>query len=202
MYPATSGAGASYPYLRPAIWPVRSRRGVDVPLSRVPNQRRMASVRFLLRLVQTEKAVTLGGAIILGIVMMALLPNAIAVSDPNRIDVSVVLIGPSTAHPLGTDELGRDVWSRVVFGTRVSLGVALASVGSALVVGSIIGVSAAWTSARIDNLIMRLMDLAFAFPSILLAMMILSLWAWAHRATSLPLQSSTRQASRVSLEGP
>ncbi|HEV8353488.1 MAG TPA: ABC transporter permease [bacterium] len=121
-----------------------------------------------------EKAVGFGGAIVLGIVLMALFPQAIAVADPNRIDVSVLLAGPSLAHPLGTDELGRDVWSRVVVGARVSLIVALAAVGSALVAGSIIGVVAAWASGRVDNLIMRLMDLAIAFPSILLAMMIIA----------------------------
>jgi len=132
------------------------------------------SIRAFMKFMVKEKAIGLGGAIVLGIMLMALFPQAVSVADPNRIDVSVLLTGPSLAHPLGTDELGRDVWSRVVVGARVSLVVALAAVGGALVAGSIIGVSAAWASGRVDNLIMRLMDLAIAFPSILLAMMIIA----------------------------
>lgn len=132
----------------------------------------IAFTRTLPKVIKRGASAVLGGAIVLGIVIMALFPGAIATADPNRIDVSVVLTGPSLAHPLGADELGRDLWSRMVFGARVSLAVALAAVGSALVTGSIIGIFSAWTSARVDNLIMRIMDLAFAFPSILIAMMI------------------------------
>lgn len=134
----------------------------------------IAFTRTLPKVIKRGASAVLGGAIVLGIVIMALFPGAIATADPNRIDVSVVLTGPSLAHPLGADELGRDLWSRMVFGARVSLAVALAAVGSALVTGSIIGIFSAWTSARVDNLIMRIMDLAFAFPSILIAMMITS----------------------------
>jgi peptide/nickel transport system permease protein len=128
----------------------------------------------LLELLQRQMAVALGGAIVLAIVVMAVFPQVISRTDPNRLDVSAILTGPSVAHPLGTDELGRDVWSRVVFGARVSLGVALAAVASALVAGAVIGVFAGWTKPRVDNIVMRVMDLAFAFPSILLAMMIIA----------------------------
>lgn len=128
----------------------------------------------LLDLLQRQMAVALGGAIVLAIVGMAVFPQVISRTDPNRLDVSAILTGPSVAHPLGTDELGRDVWSRVVFGARVSLGVALAAVASALVAGAVIGVFAGWTKPRVDNIVMRVMDLAFAFPSILLAMMIIA----------------------------
>jgi peptide/nickel transport system permease protein len=136
--------------------------------------RAIASIRSFAKFLWREKAIGLGGAIVFGMALMALFPQAIAVTDPNRLDVSVLLTGPSLAHPLGTDELGRDIWSRVVVGARVSLIVALAAIGSALVAGSMIGVFAAWAGGRVDNLSMRLMDLAFAFPSILLAMMIIA----------------------------
>jgi peptide/nickel transport system permease protein len=96
----------------------------------------------------------------------------IAPFDPNSPDFAAVLEPPSLRHPFGTDELGRDVLSRILFGTRASLFAGFASVAGALVVGTAIGLFAGYFGRRIDTIFMRLMDVVFAFPSILLALAI------------------------------
>ncbi|MCX7326912.1 MAG: ABC transporter permease, partial [Hyphomicrobiales bacterium] len=84
----------------------------------------------------------------------------------------VMLAPPSLQHLFGTDELGRDVFSRVVFGARASLFVGFASVAGALVVGTTIGLIAGYFGRWVDATLMRVMDVVFAFPSILLALAI------------------------------
>ena len=79
---------------------------------------------------------------------------------------------PSTAHPLGTDDLGRDILSRIIYGGRVSLEVALISVSISLGIGLIIGLITGYWKGWIDNLLMRFMDAILAFPSLVLALAI------------------------------
>jgi peptide/nickel transport system permease protein len=82
------------------------------------------------------------------------------------------LLAPSAAHLLGTDELGRDVFSRIVFGARISLYVGLVSVSLALLLGVLAGVLAGYMGGTADNLIMRLVDVMLAFPGLVLAIVI------------------------------
>ena len=84
------------------------------------------------------------------------------------------LQGPSLSHPFGTDELGRDVLSRVLIAARASLLVGLVSVGIALTAGVVLGLVAGFYGRRVDDVVMRLMDMLFAFPAILLAIAILA----------------------------
>jgi ABC-type dipeptide/oligopeptide/nickel transport system permease subunit len=79
---------------------------------------------------------------------------------------------PSWSHLFGTDELGRDVFSRVIFGSRVSLPIALVLVGCAMVIGSTVGAIAGYLRGPVDGVLMRLTDLVFAFPPIILAMVV------------------------------
>lgn len=79
---------------------------------------------------------------------------------------------PSLSHPLGTDELGRDVLSRVLYGSRVSLEVGVLAIGLALLIGIPLGVIAGYSGGRIDELIMRITDVFLSFPTLLLAMAI------------------------------
>ena len=96
----------------------------------------------------------------------------VAPFDPHRPDFAAVLEPPSLRHPFGTDELGRDVLSRILYGTRASLFAGFASVAGALLVGTAIGLVAGYFGRRVDAVLMRLMDVVFAFPSILLALAI------------------------------
>ena len=115
-----------------------------------------------------------GLAILALLVVVALAAPAIAPYTINEVDVANRLQGPSTQHWFGTDELGRDVFSRVIIASRVSLQVGFISVGIALGVGVPIGLFAGYYGGRIDSVLMRLMDILFSIPAIVLAIAILA----------------------------
>jgi peptide/nickel transport system permease protein len=98
----------------------------------------------------------------------------LAPHDPNEISRDR-RAAPTMSHPFGTDDLGRDVLSRVIYGARVSLRVGLIAVGIAAVCGSLLGVAAAFFGGWLDNVIMRIMDIMLAFPGILLAIAIVAI---------------------------
>jgi peptide/nickel transport system permease protein len=102
------------------------------------------------------------------------LGNLIAPYGVNEVDVDNMLEAPTWTHPFGTDELGRDVLSRVIVAARVSLMVGLVSVGLALLAGVTIGLVAGFYGGFVDNVLMRCMDVLFAFPVLLLAVAIVA----------------------------
>ncbi|MTV25228.1 ABC transporter permease [Nitriliruptoraceae bacterium ZYF776] len=115
-----------------------------------------------------------------GLVVLALLVVA-AIAAPwlapfgiNEQDISRRLQGPTAAHWFGTDEYGRDVFSRVLVGSRVSLQVGFIAVGLSLVVGTTIGLVAGYRGGWIDSVLMRLMDVVFSFPVVVLAIAIVA----------------------------
>lgn len=89
---------------------------------------------------------------------------------PERQDIEILLSGPSAAHLLGVDDLGRDVLSRVLFGARVSLAVGVIAVGISLVIGLPIGLVSGYVGGVVDNVLMRIMDGLLAFPALVLAL--------------------------------
>jgi peptide/nickel transport system permease protein len=97
---------------------------------------------------------------------------ALAPHDPNRLDFGRALAPPSSANWLGTDEAGRDVLSRVLHGGRESLAAALAVIAAALGLGILVGATAGWVEGALDDALMRVTDLFFAFPPLVLAMAI------------------------------
>jgi peptide/nickel transport system permease protein len=103
------------------------------------------------------------------IVLTAIVGPMLFRADPLSIDLSNVLAGPSRAHPFGCDALGRDVLTRVLWGARLSLSISTVVVAISLIVGSLIGATAALSGGQIDNLMMRGVDIVLAFPGILLA---------------------------------
>lgn len=108
-------------------------------------------------------------------VVLGLFGDQLAPFDPNRVDVvDGRLAAPSTDHPFGTDQLGRDILSRVVVGAAVSLRVSLLAVGLAALVGVTAGLLAGYYRGWLDAVLMRTMDVLFAFPAILLAIAILA----------------------------
>lgn len=113
----------------------------------------------------------LGGAVIIGFMaLMALTSGLLAPFDPITISLGDRLLAPGGVHLFGTDEMGRDILSRVMYGARISLRVGVMVVLFAGVLGSIIGAVAGYFGGRIDNLIMRTMDIILSFPSLVLAM--------------------------------
>jgi ABC-type dipeptide/oligopeptide/nickel transport system permease subunit len=110
----------------------------------------------------------IGLAVISLLVLLAIAAPLVTFTDPAQIDLRHALEGPSRAHWLGTDAQGRDVWSRLVYGARVSLLVGLASQGIALGIGVVLGLLAGYRGKWTDELVMRLADVTLAFPSLLL----------------------------------
>jgi peptide/nickel transport system permease protein len=106
------------------------------------------------------------------VLVLVLAPGLLARSDPYSLAVERRLEGPSPAHPFGTDEAGRDILDRVIYGARVSLGTAVAIVAVAALVGTAYGALSGWVGGRVDRLLMRLVDLFLAFPYLVLAMAI------------------------------
>jgi peptide/nickel transport system permease protein len=115
-----------------------------------------------------------GAAVMSVFILMAVFAPLIAPYDPLQQELTEKFAPPSRAHLLGQDELGRDILSRVIYGARISLTAGLAAVAIATGVGTIIGVVAGYFGGRPDSLLMRLMDVLLAFPSILLAIVIVS----------------------------
>jgi peptide/nickel transport system permease protein len=111
----------------------------------------------------------LGGLIVAGFVLVGAIGPLVSPYDPLAQDIPRTLEAPSLAHPLGTDDLGRDVLSRIVAGTRVSLQVSVISIGSAVLVGLAVGLACGYWRGWVDDILMRLMDALFAFPTLILA---------------------------------
>lgn len=103
------------------------------------------------------------------LVIAALFGPALAHRDPLSINLAKALAAPSFAHPFGCDALGRDVFARVMWGARLSLAVSTSVVFFSLIVGGLIGGTAALAGGSVDNLVMRAVDIVLAFPGILLA---------------------------------
>jgi peptide/nickel transport system permease protein len=112
-----------------------------------------------------------GAASLLIFVLVAAAP-IVAPRDPNRLNMAQSLKPPSAAYPFGTDEVGRDLLSRVLYGGRESILAALIVIACAVVLGIIVGATSGWTGGRVDEVLMRLTDLFFAFPPLILAMAI------------------------------
>ena len=116
----------------------------------------------------------IGAWIVIFLIFLAIFGSALAPYDPNEMDFSVRFAPPSLAHPMGADDFGRDILSRIMVGARVSLVVGIIAVGIASVAGTLLGLIAGYSTRFTDEVIMRSMDVLFAFPAILLAIAILA----------------------------
>lgn len=115
-----------------------------------------------------------GGLIVLILVLVAIFAPYVATVDPTAIDIKNALLGPSSGHILGTDQLGRDVFSRIIYGSRVSLSIGLVAVGLAAVIGVILGSLAGYFGGRTDSVIMRFVDIMLCFPSFFLILAVIA----------------------------
>jgi ABC-type dipeptide/oligopeptide/nickel transport system permease subunit len=119
-------------------------------------------------LLRRDGRARIGLAVVIVLGLAALLAPLLARQDPRGIDLAIALQAPSGAHWLGTDVQGRDVWSRLVHGARVSLAVGVLSQGISLVLGVALGLVAGYYGRWVDELVMRLADVTLAFPTLLL----------------------------------
>lgn len=131
----------------------------------------MLDKRSLQRIRKNPLVIT-GGILSLILVVTALLAPLISPYDPLKSSLRDRYQKPSLQHPFGTDELGRDVFSRVVHGAQISLVIGVSSRSAALVIGVILGCMAGYYGGKIDQIIMRLVDITMAFPFLLLVLAI------------------------------
>ncbi|MEA4963636.1 MAG: ABC transporter permease [Lutispora sp.] len=131
-------------------------------------------MHVLLKNLMKDRLGRIGLLGVLVVVVLSLLAPVIAPYEPTDMFSKNILNPPGSKFIFGTDEFGRDIFSRVIFGARVSLIVGIISVGIAATSGYILGLIAGYFEGNVDNVIMRLMDVLFAFPSILLALAIVS----------------------------
>lgn len=124
------------------------------------------------RRLRRDKRAMVGLAIFIVLVIIALFPTLFTSQNFSAQDYKAIHQMPSSGHLFGTDHLGRDIFTRVIYGTRVSLGIGLASVIIALIAGGILGAVSAYYSNKVDNIIMRIMDVLGAIPGTLLAISI------------------------------
>jgi peptide/nickel transport system permease protein len=116
----------------------------------------------------------LGFVIVLGFMLMVVFAPLLAPYDYAAQDIPSMLQGPSRAHWLGTDHLGRDLWSRIVYGSRIALSVALPAVGLALTAGIALGLVAGYVGGVVDDIALVVLDSLKAFPAVILALAILA----------------------------
>jgi peptide/nickel transport system permease protein len=128
-----------------------------------------ALVEVVSRPVGRNGLVLFGAAIIALMVLLAVFAGVVAPYDPTEMKVADALKPPSFAHPFGTDRFGRDVLSRTIYGSRIALGVAISSIGIALVAGAILGLAGGYVGGATDLVIGRAMDVLFSFPTLILA---------------------------------
>ncbi len=130
--------------------------------------------REVWRRLKRNRAAVIGGLIVFLFFFVAILAPVISPYPPNEGDLTKRLKPPCREHPLGTDPLGRDQLSRVIYGARISLQIQVVAVLIALVIGTLLGMVGGYYGGKFDNLIMRLMDILLAFPGIFLAISIIA----------------------------
>jgi peptide/nickel transport system permease protein len=114
-------------------------------------------------------------AFLAAVIIFAVAPKLLTRFDPNAVDAVALLAAPSAAHPFGTDEFGRDILTRVLFGARTSLSYAFLATFVSVALGAGIGVTTGFYGKRFDSVVMRGVDILLAFPGILLALIVVTL---------------------------
>lgn len=135
----------------------------------------VSGLASLVRAFNTNKASWVGLGLFLFVVALALLAPLIAPHDPIDQNILDRLEGPSSTYWLGTDAFGRDIFSRIIWGARISLAIALFSIGAAMVIGTIVGLLAGYIGGRFDVLMMQAMDVLLAFPGLILGLIVVAM---------------------------
>jgi peptide/nickel transport system permease protein len=140
-----------------------------------PNAPKTSELRRICKIFMRRKLVVFGLVVIVLTIASALFAPLLAPYNPYKINLGEALMAPSLAHPLGTDPIGRDILSRIIFGARTSLMIGVVAVGTAAFVGIILGMIAGYYEGWVNVIIMRMIDALMAFPLILLALIIAAL---------------------------
>jgi ABC-type dipeptide/oligopeptide/nickel transport system permease subunit len=150
--------------------------GVDASVREITEiPPRVSEFRRFIRVFFGRKVVVFGLAVIVILILVAILAPVIAPFEPNKQSLTHTLEDPSREHLLGTDALGRDMLSRIIYGTRISLMISLIVVGVASAGGTLLGLIAGYFGGWVYAVIMRCLDSLMAFPLIILALLIASL---------------------------
>lgn len=132
-------------------------------------------VRFFLRDLASHRMSVVGATLLFGLLIVAIFAPQIAPYSPTEIDPTAIRSPPSAAHPFGTDSLGRDILSRVIFGSRIAFKIAVASMGIAFVVGSLLGAVAGYYGGKVDSAVRMAIDTSWAFPAIIMGLALASI---------------------------
>ncbi len=140
-----------------------------------PIKKRATIKQRINRIVRLYPGMVIGFVIVLIFILLAIFAEGAAPYDPLELFRDQTKAPPSVQHYFGTDNLGRDIFSRVIFGSRISLTVGLVAVAIALITGTFFGVLAGFYGGTVDNIIMRITDIMLAFPGTLLAISIIAI---------------------------
>jgi peptide/nickel transport system permease protein len=140
----------------------------SVPAAATPGQPSLP--RKLLKLARRRPLGAVGGLIVLALIIVATLAPWIAPYDPYKLNAAELLVAPNWSHWMGTDEFGRDILSRIIWGARTSLTVGLLAVGLGTTTGAALGLVSGYLGGRADYIIQRCMDVLMAFPGLILAL--------------------------------
>jgi peptide/nickel transport system permease protein len=128
-----------------------------------------------LRYFSKNRLAAAGGALVAAVFILSVFAPLLSPHDPSAIDIKSILTGPSLAHPFGTDDLGRDVLSRMIWGARVSLKVGFSAVGIATLIGILLGALAGYYGGVLDGMIMRAVDIMLTLPTIFLILAVIAI---------------------------
>lgn len=172
------------------------------------SKKKNTAASIVLRRLFSDKTTVVGITILTLLILMAIFAPLIAPYSYKKINPAIAFQGPSAAHWFGTDELGRDVLSRIIWGARWSLAVGFLSMFFSAVCGMILGSIAGYCGGKVDNIIMRCMDVLQSFPQLLLAIVIsaalgsgLDKCVIALGVSGIPVFSRHMRASIMSIKG-
>jgi ABC-type dipeptide/oligopeptide/nickel transport system permease subunit len=148
--------------------------GAPTTILAQPRERRLGWLRWLGQAARSKPLGAISALIILVMVVLAIAPRLVTTYDPLATNSDLVLKPPSDQHVFGTDEVGRDLLTRIVYGSRISLAVGFGSVIIGVIIGSILGLISGFTGGATDAVIQRIMDGMFAFPPLVLALLVIS----------------------------
>ncbi len=173
-------------------------------------QRRVLGSRGLANLISafnTNKASWVGLVAFLAVVLTVLIAPLFGLQDPAEQDVFSKLAPPSADHWFGTDYFGRDIFARLIYGGQISLFIGFTSTVIAMVAGSLIGMLAGWYGGRLDVVMMQIMDVLLAFPSLILGLLIVAMLGpsianiiWAIALTSIPSFARIARSPTIALK--